>query len=241
MIRIAHLYYDLMNLYGDNGNLKALQYQLESQETKSKIEFLTIGDNIDFSKYDFFYIGPGTDYNQKLVLKDLLKYKKEIKAAVEDNKFFFITGNAFDLFGKYILDTNKKKIKTLNVFSFYSINEEFRLVDEAIVKTKNSDNFILGFQNQNSTMHDLDNPLFEVVEGIGSNPNCKTEGLNYNNFYGTYLIGPILVRNPKFLKEITKNLILSKNPNFKFKPFRLSLEQKAHDEYIKNYYSSLQK
>lgn len=241
MIRIAHLYYDLMNLYGDNGNIKALQYQLEAQGIKSKIEFLTLDDYIDFSKYDFFYIGPGTDYNQKLVLKNLLKYKKEIKTAIENNKFFLITGNAFDLFGKYILDLNKKKIKTLNVFKFYSIIEQFRMVDEAIVKMKDSDDLILGFQNQNSTMHNLDNPLFEVIKGVGANPNTQTEGLNYNNFYGTYLIGPILVRNPKFLKELTKKLILSKNSNFKFKPFRLSLEQKAHDNYIKNYYSSLQK
>lgn len=241
MIRIAHLYYDLMNLYGDNGNLKALQHQLDNQEIRSKIEFLTIGDDIDFSKYDFFYIGPGTDYNQKLVLKDILKYKKEIKKAVENNKFFLVTGNSFDLFGKYILDSNEKKLKTLNVFNFYSINEHFRLVDEAIVKIKSSNDLILGFQNQGSTMHNLENPLFEVVQGVGCFPNSKIEGLNYNNFYGTYLIGPILVRNPKLLKEITKKLILNKKPKFKFKSFCLSLEQKAHDEYIKTYYSSLQK
>jgi len=241
MITIAHLYYDLMNLYGDNGNLKALQYQLERQGIKSRIKFLTIGDDIDFSKYNFIYIGPGTDYNQRLVLKDLLKYKKQIKQAINNNAFFLVTGNAFDLFGKYLLDINGKKIKTLNIFEYYSVIEQFRLVDEAIVKISDSNEFILGFQNQGSTMHDLKNPLFEVVKGIGSYPNSKREGLNYNNFYGTYLIGPILVRNPKFLKKITKQLILSENSDFKFKPFQLSLEEKAHNTYIENYYSQSQK
>lgn len=241
MIKIAHLYYDLMNLYGDNGNIKALKYQLEEQGIKTKIEFLTIGDDIDFSKYDLIYIGPGTEYNQQLVLKDILKYKKDIKKAIEDNKFFLVIGNSFDMFGKYILNENKKKLKTLNIFDFYSINESFRLVDETVVKLINNDELILGFQNQNSTMHDLNNPLFEVVKGIGANPTTKSEGLNYNNFYGTYLIGPILVRNPKILKELTKKLILNKYKDFKFKPFYLKLEQTAHDQYIKNYYESLQK
>lgn len=241
MIKIAHLYYDLMNLYGDNGNLKALQHQLNQQNIKHKIEFLTINDEIDFSKYDLIYIGPGTDYNQQLILKDLLKYKKSIKQAIEDNKFFLITGNAFDLFGKYILNENKKKIKALGIFDFYSVNEDFRLVDEVVAKTQDSNDLILGFQNQRSTMHDLESPIFEIIKGIGSYPNSTSEGLRYNNFYGTYLIGPILVRNPKLLRQFTKEIILSKFPNFKFKPFQLSIEQKAHTEYINNYYNSLQK
>lgn len=241
MIKIAHLYYDLMNLYGDNGNIKALKYQLEQQDIKVKLDFLTIGDNIDFSKYDVIYIGPGTDYNQRLVLNDILKYKNNIKTAIDNNTFFLITGNAFDLFGKYIVDRNNKKIKTLNIFDFYSKMEDFRLVDEVVAKGDGLDDYVLGFQNQGSTMHDLKDTLFEIVRGIGAYPNSKIEGLKYNNFYGTYLIGPILVRNPELLKIITKQLVLNKDPKFKFKKFNLSLEKHAHDEYIKNYYSEQKK
>jgi len=239
MIKIAHLYYDLMNLYGDNGNIKALKNQLDKQGIKSKINFLTIGDEIDFSKYDFFYIGPGTRYNQKLVLNDILKYKKEIKQAIEQNKFFLAIGNAFDLFGKYILEENKK-IKTLNIFNFYSINESFRITDEVVAKASDLDDLILGFQNQDSTMHNIKTPLFQIIKGVGAHPNAKVDGMHYNNFYGTYLIGPILARNPQLLKKITKELITSTKPDFKFKTVRLNLAQKAHDEYIKNYYSELQ-
>lgn len=240
MIKIAHLYYDLMNLYGDNGNIKALKNQLDKHEIKYKIDFLTLGDNIDFSKYDFLYMGPGTRYNQKLVLKDILKYKKEIKQAIDSNKFFLVTGNSFDLFGKYILENNKK-IKALNVFDFYSINEEFRLTDEVVAKADGIESVILGFQNQDSTMHNLEHPWLQIIKGIGSYPDAKTEGLQYNNFYGTYLIGPILARNPELLKYITKRLILNTKPDFKFRPFRLNLSQKAHEAYIKNYYAELQK
>ena len=115
------------------------------------------------------------------------------------------------------------------------------MVDEALVKWDKLPNYILGFQNQRSTVHNLKNPLFEIIKGIGSYPNSKGEGLHYNNFYGTYIIGPILVRNPKLLKYFTKEIILSKLPNFKFKSFQLSVEQKAHKEYINRYYNTLQK
>lgn len=239
MIKIAHLYYDLMNLYGDNGNIKALKYQLEHQGVKVKTYFLTLGDKINFDEYDMFYIGPGTNDNQKLILKDLLKYQKEIKKAVEKNKFFLITGNALDLFGKYILTENNKKFKTLNVFNYYSKEESFRLVDEVIAKSILVDDYILGFQNQNSTMYEIENPLFSIIKGIGSYPKSTNEGIIYNNFIGTYLIGPLLARNPEFLKYLTKKLIISQNNKFKFKKFDLKLEKEAHKEYIKNYYNNV--
>lgn len=239
MIKIAHLYYDLMNLYGDNGNIKALKYQLENQGIKVKTYFLTLGDKIDFDKYDLFYIGPGTNDNQKLILKDLLKYQKEITNAVEKNKFFLVTGNALDLFGKYILTENNKKVKTLKVFDYYCKEESFRLVDEVIAKCDLVDDYILGFQNQNSTMHEIKIPLFSITKGIGAYPKSTNEGIIYNNFVGTYLIGPLLVRNPELLKYLVKKLISSKNSNFKFKKFDFALEKNAHKDYIKNYYNNI--
>ena len=82
-INILHLYYDLLNLYGENGNIKALKKHLEEQNIKVNIEFLTLNDKIDFKKYDFVYIGSGTEKNLNLALKDLIKYKKSIKEYIE--------------------------------------------------------------------------------------------------------------------------------------------------------------
>ena len=54
-IRIAHLYYDIMNLYGEIGNIKVLRYHLEEQGIKVIIDNLSINDEIDFNKYDLLY------------------------------------------------------------------------------------------------------------------------------------------------------------------------------------------
>ena len=67
-VYIAHLYYDLMNLYGENGNIKSIKYLLESQKIKVIIDNISLNDNIDFNKYDLIVIGCGTYNNLKLSL-----------------------------------------------------------------------------------------------------------------------------------------------------------------------------
>lgn len=235
MITIAYLYYDLLNLYGESGNIKALKKSLEEQGTRVSIHFLTLNDSLDFSKYDLVYMGAGTEENQKLILPHLMKYKDEIKKSIEDDKFFLITGNAIDLFGKYILNEKNKKINTLGIFNYYCKEESFRMIDECIMQSSFFPEKIIGFQNQNTVMKENNLPMFDVIKGIGSYPNAKTEGVYYKNFYGTYLIGPILVRNPLLLKKIVKDILLQKNAKFKFKKFNLSLQKKAYECYNENF------
>lgn len=237
-LTIAHLYYDLCNLYGENGNIKALKYQLEQQGIDVRIKFLTIDDALNFDEYDLVYIGMGTEENQKLALKHLLTYKKQIKEKIEQGTFFFITGNAIELFGKSILDRNGKRWKALNIFDYNAKEEEFRMVDEAFFQCDFLEKPILGFQNQGSVIKENTKSMFQVIKGIGSYPKSKEEGIHENHFYGTYLIGPILVRNPEFLKYIVKQIVLSKDPNFKFKKFKMEFETSAYEQFLKQHYEN---
>ena len=98
IIKIAHLYYDLMNLYGENGNVKCLEKYLTKQNIKVEISYLTKDNKIDFNNYDIFYIGSGNNDSFKIALQDLKKYIDEISNTIND-KFFIVTGNAINLFG----------------------------------------------------------------------------------------------------------------------------------------------
>ena len=240
-ITIAHLYYDLCNLYGENGNVKALKYALESQGIDVTIQFLTINDTLHFDDYDLVYIGMGTEENRKLVLNHLKTYQKEIKKKIEENKFFLITGNAIELFGASIEEENGKKIKCLNIFPFHAKEESFRMADEALLKCDFLNNYVLGFQNQGSVIKDNQTPMFEVLKGIGSYPKSKGEGIHYKNFYGTYVIGPLLVRNPEFLQYLVKQIIQSKKEDYKFKKFHFELETKAYEHFIESHYKEYKK
>ena len=218
-MNIAHLYYDLMNLYGENGNIKALEYSLKSQKVKVNIDRLSINDKIDFNKYDLIYIGCGTESNELIVLKDILKYKKEIKDYIESNKFIIATGNSLELFGKKIGNNN-----ALNIFNYETKYIDKRIVGDYINDTTIVESKILGFQNRGSIIINNNNPLFDNEIGV-----------NYKNFYGTYILGPILVRNPKFNKYIVSKLLKEKNSKFKLKKFNLNLDTKAYDSYFKTY------
>lgn len=236
-IKIAHLYYDLMNLYGESGNVKALKYQLEKQGIKVSVKFLTLDDELDFNSYDVIYIGSGTENNQKIVLNALLKYKNDIEKAIENGKYFICTGNAIELFGKNIIDNKDTEYKALNIFDYSSKQENFRIVDEVLFKCDLINKYILGFQNQSGIIKSNILNLFSVEKGTGSYPNSKKEGINHKNFFGTYVIGPILVRNPELLKYFVRNIILSKDKKFKFKKFNLKLEEEAYNNFIKRNYS----
>lgn len=234
IIHIAHLYYDLMNLYGESGNIKALKMQLENQGVKVKIDFLTITDSFHFSDYDFIYIGMGTEQNQQIVLKHIIPYKKQIEQAIENGTFFLITGNAIELFGKSI--TSTKKTKALQIFDFEVKYHEFRIVEECIGNVNFLTKPIIGFQNRSGVIKEGNiNNFVTLSKGTGYEPKKRQEGIYKNNFYGTYLIGPILVRNPELLKYFVKQLILELDSKFKFKPFHLTLENKAYQNYMKKW------
>ena len=132
-ITIAHLYYDLLNLYGENGNIKALKKQLENQGVSVTVLSLSIEDELHFDDYDMVYIGAGTEDNQKLVLKHLFKYRDEIEKHIKEKQLFLVTGNAIELFGRYIYTTDKKKIKALNQLCKKDIIEFLDEVDDQLM------------------------------------------------------------------------------------------------------------
>lgn len=228
---ILHLYYDLCNLYGESGNVLAMRNYLEQLGIEPIIKFATIQDSLNLDDVDIIYIGSSTEENQLMVLNHLKKYQSEIKDYINNNGFILVTGNAIELFGKTI--DNKE---SLNVFNYDCKTVPFRLVDEALFQDQKE--FVLGFTNRNRVLkHKSELSLFKVIKGIGDEPNKDEEGIKFKNFYGTYLIGPLLVRNPYFLSKFMNKVILSKYPNFDIKSINLDLEKKAYHEFMNNYYS----
>lgn len=238
-ITIMHLYYDLFNLYGENGNVKAMQNYLNQMNIDVKIKFVTLNDEISLDDVDILYIGSTTEENQVVAIPHIMKYQKQIKKYFDDGGYILSTGNSIELFGNFIIKNNKK-IKTLKLLNFDTKIEDFRLVDEALFSCDLISNKILGFINRNSVMKNVQcNSLFQVIKGIGYFPKEIKEGIHEKNFYGTYLIGPILIRNPKFLEYLMNEIILKKYPSFEIPKVDLSLEESAYEEFMKNYYSEL--
>lgn len=232
-IKIAHLYYDLMNLYGEHGNILALENHLEKNNVKVITHYLSLEDEIDFKKYDLFYIGSGNKESFLLVLQDILKRKDEFQKAMDEKKFFIITGNALDLFGRKFHTLDELHMDSLHFFDYESFETDFRIVGEQVFKMPKLKYEIIGFQNRNTVLKEIKEPfLFEVLNGTGYTPKSKVEGIHKNHFYGTYLLGPIFIRNPYFTEYIVKEILKAKNLDYT--PYKDEDEIKAYQEYQKN-------
>ncbi|MDE6141225.1 MAG: hypothetical protein K2G03_01340 [Bacilli bacterium] len=208
-IKIAHLYYDLMNLYGEQGNILALTTALKRQGVKANVDLLTKDDEMELSKYDIIYIGCGNENALEIVRKDILKHKKALEKAIK-NTTIIATGNAWELFGKNIDDN-----EALGIFDYYSTSVSSRIINEQINKVDFLEMPIVGFQNRGSKCSNTGSDLFEVIRGCGNTENMTVEGIKVNNFYGTYTIGPLLIRNPHLTDYIVKDILDSKNVPYK--------------------------
>lgn len=226
-VKILHLYYDLMNLYGETGNIEALKEAFKRQNIKATVSYLTKGDKINFNDYDIFYMGMGTEKNQEIVRNDILRYKTEIKKII-NKKIFIMTGNSYELFGKTI-----NKLPCLGIFNFKSRTVKNRIVKEQVNKTYLIEDKIIGFQNRSSINDNEENHLFEVINGNTDNKKSKFEGIHINKFYGTYTIGPLLIRNPSLLDKIVKNYC--EEHKYPYKEIKDTYEYKAYYEYLKNF------
>ena len=232
-IKIAHLYYDLMNLYGEHGNILALAHHLENHKVRVITHYLSVEDNIDFSKYDIFYIGSGNKENFLFVLDNMLKHKSEFIKSYKENKFFIITGNALDFFGKAYYTKDNIKKETLGLFNYEAHETDFRIVGETVATMKNLQEEIIGFQNRSSVLKFVKDPhLFDIKSGTGYQPKSPSEGIHKSNFYGTYILGPILIRNPYFTEYLVKQIL--KEKKIEYQEYHDKNEIKAYNEYKKN-------
>lgn len=223
--RIAHLYYDLLNMYGENGNIRALVKRLEEQKIKVTVDFLSLDNEINFNDYDLFYFGSGTKENINLAIKHLSKYKEDLVKAIGDNKYFIITGTGLEV------------IAGLNILDFKMKDIDFQIIGEQVYTTNLIKEKIIGFQNRNTVISECnETPLFNVVTGTGYEPKNYLEGIKKNNFYGTYLLGPLLIRNPYLLQYLVKD-ILGKD----YKVLKEDISFKAYHEFIKNFVDEKEK
>ena len=206
-MRIIHLFADLCNLYGDYGNVCALKRALENKGQNVEIEYQSIDDEIDISGADFVFIGSATERNQKVALNYLQGYKDNIKTALDNGTVILATGNSFEIFGQSVTDCDGTKHEGLSFFPYETVEGKERIVTDSLCTTLLFGGDIIGFVNKASLTTGATSPLFDVKQGSGNGKDDNKEGVHYGNFYGTHLIGPVLIRNPQLCEYFADMLI----------------------------------
>ena len=205
-IVIEILYPEFNNLFGDRGNAEYLKARLERAGREAEIieTYMFSEPNFVNGKTDILLIGPCTEKSQLTELSELKKYAEALKSRIENGGVTLATGNAFELFGKYIENPKGEKTECLDFFPYYAKQfSRLRFNDNAVGDFNGMK--ITGFKNLLSHSYgENPYPFLEMQKGIGMNKETKAEGVHKNNFFATYHTGPILPLNPDFTSYLIK-------------------------------------
>lgn len=234
-IKILHLYPDLLNLYGDKGNIECLRKRLVWRGIEAEVVSHTCDDDdFDLSDVDIVFIGGGSDREQKIVCGRLLEKKEALKAYVEDNGALVAVCGGYQLLGKYY-KLSDEVIEGLDILDIYTEQGGKRLIGNIVLDTDFLEQKIVGFENHGGrTYIGGHKPLGRVVYGFGNDENSGAEGVIYKNVVATYLHGPLFPKNPALCDYVLTRAIRRKYPDFKeLAPLDDGLENTAN-EYIVN-------
>ncbi len=234
-IKILHLFPDLLNLYGDKGNIECMRKRLVWRGIDAEVITHTCLDKkLDLSDIDIVFIGGGSDREQKIVCDKLLAYKNELKDYVENNGTLVAVCGGYQLLGKYY-KLQDKTIEGLGILDIFTEQGKKRLIGNIVLESELIDDKIVGFENHGGrTYIGRHTPLGKVVYGYGNDEKTGYEGVVYKNVVATYLHGPLLPKNPALCDYILTNAVRRKKSGFiALEPLEDALEKTAN-EYIVN-------
>ena len=234
-LKICHLYPDIMNLYGDRGNVLCMQKRLQWRGIESIVEKRPLGSDISLSGFDFVFIGSGQDFDQQLLLEDLRSGRAaELKAAINDGMPVLAISGGFELLGNYIQDEKGKRNDFVGALDMYTENGKDRLTGNYKFKCAEDcgGSIVVGFENHSGRTYLGEGlqPLGKVLSGSGNNGEDGTEGARYKNVFGTYSHGPVLPKNPQVCDMILLSALERKYGNIELQPLNDEAENQAHDE-----------
>ena len=166
-LKICHLYPDVLNLYGDRGNILCLRKRLEWRGIECGVDYVKLGEQKSLTGYDIFFIGGGQDFDQEILLEDLrLRKGPEIRAALEDGQTFLCICGGYQMMGHYYETADGEKCEFLGAIDFYTVGGKKRMIGNYA--------FRLGDHSGKSTVVGFENHSGRTWLGSGVMPSVLT-------------------------------------------------------------------
>lgn len=207
-LHICHLYYDILNLYGDNGNIRTLVKRLAWRGIDALVTQLSFGEPDTSKDYDIIFIGGGQDFEQELLVKDLFSYKADwLKGEIEKGTVILGICGGYQMLGKYYEAADGTRVEFLGGIDVYTTASDKRMIGNFVYEYtgENGETFpVVGFENHNGQtwLGDGVKPMGRIVKGFGNNGEDGTEGARYKNVFATYSHGPLLPKNARIADEL---------------------------------------
>lgn len=234
-IKIVHLYPDLLNLYGDKGNIECLRYRLLWRDIEAEVTEVLSDEPLDISEADIIFLGGGSDREQKIVLGKLMEHRDKLREYTENGGSLLAVCGGYELLAKSCEIGGEKK-EALGILDCRAVSAKERFTDNVVLQSEIVGGKITGFENHSGRM-DIGGgkPLGKVLCGNG-NDGRGAEGMVYKNVVATYLYGPLLPKNPKLCDYILTNALKHKYPEFeRLRELDDLIEIRANDSIVSRF------
>lgn len=233
-VKICHMYNDVLNLYGDRGNIICMRKRLNWRGIDAEIVKLPVGEFSTLADCDIVFIGGGQDFEQEVLLDDLHRGKdREIKAAIEDGVTFLTICGGYQMMGSYYETYDHVRCDFIGAVDFHTVGSRQRMIGNYKFRCSDSagGSTVVGFENHSGKtwLGSGVEPLGHVLAGFGNNGEDGTEGVRYKNLIGTYSHGPLLPKNPEFCDRLLLGALSRKYGITELEKLNDTAETAAHD------------
>lgn len=236
-LNICHLYPDVLNLYGDRGNILCLRRRLEWRGISVMVEEKPIGSEKSLAGFDLIFIGGGQDFEQETLLDDLHRGKDaEVRAAIDDGVVVLAICGGYQMLGQYYETHDGHRCDFVGAIDLYTVGGEKRMIGNYVFRCgeESGGSTVVGFENHSGRTY-LGagvKPLGSVISGFGNNGEDKTEGVRYKNVFGSYSHGPLLPKNPELCDAILRTALERKYGSVTLEPLGDTAERAARGEMV---------
>ena len=210
-LTILHLYPDCMSLYGEYANVVMLRRHLEALGVSVTVKNNPLDETPDFTGADFIYMGCGTERTQKAALMAMKDQADGLKAALDRGAVVLFTGNAMEILGKTVTDALGQVWPGMGLADFTTVETDKRDPEDVMAHTALLDTPVVGFMNKCSVTSGVTAPLFDrLTLGLGNEKEKGAEGYVDGDLFATHITGPLLVKNPDFVRLLLGRLYAAK-------------------------------
>ncbi len=236
-LTIHHLYADMMNLYGDRGNVISIKKRCEWRGIQVEVVDVGLGESIRPTGCDVFLFGGGQDREQALLVDDLSGTKgADLRAIVEDKGVVLGVCGGYQLMGHHYETPEGALLSGVGIFDMHTRPrrpDEPRLIGNVLARVRGLESGVVrevvGFENHGgrTELGDGAEPFADVIVGSGNNGRDGTEGARRLNAYGTYLHGSLLPKNPWLTDQLILNALRRVDGSFELEPLDDEAERAA--------------
>jgi CobQ-like glutamine amidotransferase family enzyme len=238
VLRIGHLYPQLMSVAADRGNLFAIVKRCKWRGIKTAIDQIFVRQTPDFTQYDLILFHGGADREMEVASRDIQAKAASLREAAEAGTVFLAVCAGYQLLGHYYKPFEGPELQGVGILDLYTEGGGTRFMTHMALECEFPETgrqVLVGYENHSGRTYlgPRARPLGKVLAGWGNNGKDGHEGAMYNNVFGTYLHGPVLPKNPWFTDLLIRRALERRYGAVDLSPLDDSAEQAAHDAAFK--------